>query len=258
MDRSFLSRPEVIAASRDFVCVRLATYEDAAEARFLKGLLRTRSGQVENSVFCLLAPDGETRLVRAARGTEQVYADAAAMAADMRRVAGRYSPKAALTSLPLVAGPRLALGVAAADGLPLVVILGKDAAARRRLVESVAKLAWTDALIGRFVFAKGTAKDVRGVSDIALDAGVAVIAPDSFGLKGTLLRQIAADATAAKLAEELRAAAADYKAPAKSFRTHVREGQRLGVFWETRVPVTDPMENAARERGRRAAHPPKE
>src|SRR5215204_1471310 len=150
MDRSFLSRPEVIAASRAFVCVRLATYEDADEARFLKAFLRTRSGEVENSVFGLLAPDGTTKLTRAARGTGQVYTDAAAMAADMRRVAGHYSPTAAIDSLPLVAGPRLALDVAAADGRPLVVILGTDMAARQRLVESVAKLAWTDELIGRF------------------------------------------------------------------------------------------------------------
>src|SRR5687767_845419 len=142
MDRSFLSRPEVIAASREFVCVRLATYEDADEARFLKGFLRTRSGEVENSVFGLLAPDGTTKLTRAARGTGQVYADAAAMAADLRRVAGKYSRQPAMTSLPLVASPRLALDVAAADGRPLVVILGKDAAARKRMAEDVAELAW--------------------------------------------------------------------------------------------------------------------
>src|SRR5262245_9523785 len=144
MDRSFLSRPEVIAASRDFVCVRLATYEDADEARFLKGLFRTRSGEVENSVFCVLAPDGRSKLIRAASGPEQVYADAAAIAADMKRVAGQSSPSAPPAALPLVAGPRLALDVAAADGLPLVVILGNDAVAHQRLASGVAKLAWTD------------------------------------------------------------------------------------------------------------------
>jgi hypothetical protein len=258
MDRSFLSHPEVIAASRDFVCVRVATYEDPEENRFLRALLRTRSGEVENSVFCLIAPDGRTKQTRSARGTEQIYADAAAMAADMRRVAGLYSPKTAPTSLPLVASPRLALDVAAADGLPLVIILGRDPVTRQRLVEQTAKLAWTDDLVGRFVYAEGTEKDISGVPDIALDAGVAVIAPDRFGLKGTVVRQVAADAEVGKLAEMLRATATEYKAPSKSFRMHVQEGQRLGVFWETRVPVTDPMEHAARERGRRVAQPPKE
>jgi hypothetical protein len=258
MDRSFLSRPEVIAASRDFVCVCLATYEDPVEAKFVQGLVRTHSGELENTAFCLLGPDGKKKLSRAARGTEQVYDDAAAMAADMRRVVGQYSPKAALTTLPLVANPRLALDVAAADGLPVVVIVGQDAAARQRSHDRLAKLAWTNEFIGRFVYAEGSVTDVLGVPGISVDASVVVIAPDTFGQKGTMLRQVEASAAAEALAEALRAAMAEYKAPAKTFQNHVREGQRQGVFWETRVPVTDPMENAARERGRRVAQPPKE
>jgi hypothetical protein len=258
MDRSFLSRPEVIAASRDFVCVRLATYEDRVEAKFVQGLVRTHSSELENTAFCLLAPDGKKKLSRSARGTEQVYDDAAAMAADMRRVVGQYSPKAAPSELPLVANPRLALDVAAADGLPLVVIVGKDAAARQRTLERIARLAWTEGFIGRFVYAEGSVKDVLGVSGISIDAGVVVIAPDKFGQKGTVLRQLGAEAPAERITEALRGATDEYKASPKTFQAHVREGQRLGVFWETRVPVTDPMEYAARERGGRIAQPPKE
>jgi hypothetical protein len=256
MDRSFLSRPAVIAASREFVCVRLATYEDPTEAKFVQALVRTHSGEVENTAFALLAPDGKTKLSRSARGTEQVYADAAAMAADMRRVAGRSSPKAAVNSLPLAASPRLGLDVAAADGLPLVVIVGKDAATRQRLSDCVARLAWTDEFIGRFVYAEGTVKDVIGVPGVAVDAGVVVIAPENFGQKGTVLRQVGAEVAAEKVAAALRASTTEHPTPAKSFQTHVREGHRLGIYWETRVPVTDPMESAARERGRRVAQPP--
>jgi len=258
MDRSFLSRPEVIAASREFVCVRLATYEDPVEAKFVQGLVRTRSGELENTAFALLAPDGKTKLSRSARGPEHVYADSTALAADMRRVVGRYSPKAAPRELPLVANPRLGLDVAAADGLPLVAIVGKDAAARRRSLDQVARLAWTEEFIGRFVYAEGMGKEVVGVTGITLDAGVLVIAPDAFGQKGAVLRQVGAEATAETVADGLRAAMKGYNAPAKSFASHVREGQRLGVYWETRVPVTDPMEQAVRERGRRVAQPPKE
>ena len=258
MDRSFLSRPEVIAASREFVCVRLATYEDPVEAKFVQWLVRTGSSELENTAFCLLAPDGKKKLSRAARGTEQVYADAAAMAADMRRVVGQYSPKAALTSLPLMANPRLALDVAAADGLPLVVIVGKDTGTRQRSHDRLAKLAWTQEFLGRFVYAEAFVKDVLGVPGITVDSGVVVIAPDKFGQKGSVLRQVDASATVDALAEAMRTAMAEYQAPAKTFQTHVREGQRQGVFWETRVPVTDPMENAARQRGRRVAQPPKE
>src|SRR2546421_13009473 len=111
MDRSFLSQPAVIAASRRFVCVRLATYEDAAEAAFLTSFAAGRSGALENTVVCILSPDGREKLVRAARGTEQLYRDAAAMAAAMDRIAGRFAPRPAAgpPALPAGASARLAL-----------------------------------------------------------------------------------------------------------------------------------------------------
>src|SRR5947207_12623362 len=104
MDRSYLSQPEVVAASRRFVCIRLLTYEDAAENAFVKSFEAFRSGEVENTVFCLLAPDGRTRLVRPARGT-QMFGDAADMAAAMGRIARRFEPKpaAGAPDLPPVA-----------------------------------------------------------------------------------------------------------------------------------------------------------
>src|SRR4051812_2919162 len=99
MDRSFLSQSAVIAASRAFVCVRLATYEDPLESKFVKALVRTGSGEVENTAFCLLAPDGKKKLSRSARGMDHLYDDAAAMAAEMNQVAGAFSPKGAPTAL---------------------------------------------------------------------------------------------------------------------------------------------------------------
>lgn len=42
----------------------------------------------------------------------------------------------------------------------------------------------------------------------------------------------------------------------KTFANHVREGQRKGMFWETLLPVTDPQERQARERGRRSGPNP--
>src|SRR5271165_4360486 len=109
MDRSFLSQPLVVAASRAFVCARLATYEDKEEAAFLKGLLRTRSGELENSVFTILAPDGKKKLTTAGRGPRRLYADAEEMAADLDRLARLLEPKAELSTLPVVANVRLAV-----------------------------------------------------------------------------------------------------------------------------------------------------
>ena len=59
MDGSFLSDADVVAASRKFVCIRLSTYEDAEEAEFLRSIYVGRSGDLENTVFAILSPDGK-------------------------------------------------------------------------------------------------------------------------------------------------------------------------------------------------------
>src|SRR3954469_23937633 len=111
MDRSFLSRPEVIAASRPFVCVRLATYEDKDEAAFLKSFRVGGSGELENTVFTVLASDGRRELTRASRGATHTFGDASRMAATLTRIAREQKarPPADPPELPTVANVRLAV-----------------------------------------------------------------------------------------------------------------------------------------------------
>jgi hypothetical protein len=256
MDRSFLSKGSVIAASRRLVCVRLATYENASEAVFLNGLLRTGSGEVENTTFCVLAPDGRTKLVRAARGPEHLFAGADEMAEAMNRVADRYPPRAnaAPAPLPTVPAVRLALDVAAADNRPLVVVSAQDAAARKSAEAEVAALAWSPEFVGRFTFATAaSADDLRAVTGAPTGAAVLVVQSEKFGRSGTVLAQCPADGNSAVLAATLRDGAGRYKGEDKAFSDHVHEGHRKRIYWETPVPVTDPMERQARERGRRMA-----
>jgi hypothetical protein len=251
MDRSFLSQPEVIAASRPFVCVRLATYEDEAEGTFLKSLMHTRSGELENSVFCIFAPDGKERLVRAGRSMKSVYADAHAMADGLHKVMEKYQPKAALAALPLVADVRLAIDVAASDNQPLVVILAKTNEQRQRVENAVAELAWDKEFIGRFVYVSANdPKSLAAVSGVQADSVLLAVQPDKFGQSGKVLAQTT-DADVEKLRDTLRAGAKAFARESKLFSAHVGEGHRAGVFWETKTPVTDPQEAAARERGRR-------
>ena len=58
MDRSFLSRPEVIAASEAFVCVRLTSYENADEMAFLKDMF---VGREVTSRFAQAQPEDTAR-----------------------------------------------------------------------------------------------------------------------------------------------------------------------------------------------------
>src|SRR4051812_46124084 len=112
MDRSFLSDAEVIAASRQFVCIRLASYEDEGEAKFLKSVFTGKSGELENTVFALLSPDGQKKLMKASRSPRQLFQGAADMAKAMNGIAQKYTAKAGgPPPLPLVANVRLALDV---------------------------------------------------------------------------------------------------------------------------------------------------
>src|SRR5262245_12662671 len=100
MDRSFLSRPEVIAASRKFVCIRLASYENEQENKFCESLFLGRSGEVENTTFAILGPDGKQRLSRAGRSTKSAFADASQMAKAMAEIAERFPGSSANRSKP--------------------------------------------------------------------------------------------------------------------------------------------------------------
>ncbi len=66
MDRRFLSNEQIIKISRDFVCIRLATYEDKTEAVFLKEtFLGQRGGDLRNFGYCILSPDGKKNFAEA-------------------------------------------------------------------------------------------------------------------------------------------------------------------------------------------------
>jgi len=255
MDRSFLSQPEVIAASRQFVCVRLATYEDRDENAFLKTVTPTRSDEVENTVFTILSPDGKRQLVRGSRSARQTLGDAGQMARTMNRVAGDIGAKAAterpFLELPLVPNLRLAVNVAACDNVPLVVLHAGTEKTRRVLEERLAALGWREPFLGRFVFVTvSDARELGAIEGSRTDAGILVVQPDRFGQKGAVLQQVGAEASPEALVKCLQEGAALYRRVDKTFANHVRTGQQKGVFWETVLPVTDPMERQARERGR--------
>jgi hypothetical protein len=53
------SQKEFIDASRNFVCVRLESYESKEHQDMVRSFL---DGRFENTAFCILAPDGKERL----------------------------------------------------------------------------------------------------------------------------------------------------------------------------------------------------
>jgi len=249
MDRSFLSDASVIAASRRWICVRLLTYESADEAKLLTSFFVGRSGQLENTTFALLDPEGKTKLARAGRSPDFAFRGGAGkspadeMAQAMNELASSYETAATKTpsELPTCRTVRLGLDVASCDGLPLVVAFGDDAALRAALVARLATCAWGDGAVGRFVYAVASSSaDLKAIDGVAGKSGLVLVEPDEFGLKGDALIETAIDADGDKIAKALADGLRRHHAVAKDARRHIQEGLRLGVHWETAIPVTDP------------------
>ena len=253
MDRSFLSHANVIAASRKFVCVRLTSYENETETAFCRSLMVGRSGDVENTTFAVLAPDGKTNLVRASRGTRGIFSDAADMAQKLSAISAKYpgGSDAALPLLPIALDAHLGLDVAACDNRPLVVVIASDETTRRHLEARVAELAWSPEFIGTYIYATAaSAREIKGVHGIADTDGIAIIEPDAFGQSGRLLHFVAMAESKEKLANLMQTSLTEANATAKSRQSHRAAGMQLGAFWETKFPVTDPEEAKARERAK--------
>jgi hypothetical protein len=245
MDRSFLSDPSVVAASREFVCARLLTYESAEEARFLESLFRGASGQLENTVFTFLDTDGRTPLTRAGRSPDHVFRGPAEeavkqMASSMKRMAADHlgDPSAA-RGVPWLVDLRRGLDVAACDLLPLVVVVAANGEARKKVEDALAPLAWSPAFIGRFEYAPAEPGDLGKIDGARRQEGIVVVEPDAFGMKGKALAQ-SATAGPDDLKKALDAGLKAFQPKPKDSRRHIDEGRRAGVYWKTEIPVTDP------------------
>lgn len=255
MDRSYLSQPSIVKVSRAFVCIRLATYENKAEAEFTKKLWRGNR-EIENTTFAVLAPDGEKLLLRATRSPRHEFRSPDDLADWLTGTAVLYLDAKPLgdknAALPKAENVRIGSVIAASENLPLVLIRGENAAQIKKLEAKLSQLAWSKDHIGRFVYVSTDAKDLKTISGLKGKSGIAIVQIDKFGLKGTVLAQTDAGSDEKALAKTLSRASTLHHTFQKSMFSHLREGTAKGVFWKTKLPVTDPMEEAARQRTKRA------
>lgn len=254
MDKSFLADLDVIAASRKFVCIRLLSYENKEEAAFLKSFNVGKSGAVENTVFCILSPDAKQQLSRASRGTSHVYSSSKTMAEGMSKIALQYpgvnSEHQKIPAIPYVADLRLALNVAGCDKQPLVIINPTTNGDPLELEKKISAIAWSEDFLGKFIYVKvRDQKELELVMGAEKESQVLVVQPDNFGLKGEVLFQTT-EVSSLQLRETLSQGMNKGKWPTLSFWNHVQQGHQNGVFWETKLPVTDKQELGARERAR--------
>jgi hypothetical protein len=255
MDQSYWSDQEVIKLSHHFVCARLSTYEDAAEAEFLKKHFRGRTGELENTVFLLLAPDGKTRLSRSGRSPQMVFGgtvgwESTVLALEMHAIAQKYPVKKEMTGLPplpVSKDLRRSLNVAACDRQLLVIA---DRVPEKTL-NTLQTIAWKKPYRGRLGWGVSkTDAEVQATGLAGKEPGILICRPDEFGLKATLIQQLPANASEAVVTKALTEALQTPRAPEKNYRRHMSRGQRLNKFWESEIEVSDPQTPPGRKPGR--------
>ena len=253
MDGSFLTNEEVIEASRDFVCIRCATYEDAKEAEYLRWVF-TRNDSLENTVFCMLSPDGKEKLIRANRGPMQ-FRRPSNMATKMDSIAAEYVGDAgednSLVAIPKMKDVRLGMNVAACERLPAILVMGQSDEQVAELEAKLSPVAWNEALQGMFIYFSATNKEeIEVIEQFNGEPGYVIIQPDPFGQTGEILAQYSANATADELKAALVELAETHERPIIDYQNHVRNGNRKGAIWETEIPIEDKGSLRAMERNR--------
>jgi hypothetical protein len=252
IDNGWLLKDEVVAASRDFVCIRLTSYESAEEAAFVTKL----QGNPVNTVFAILTPDALPALAMKGlgRGPGELFADPADMVKQMGEVAAKFAGGSATTktdgqpALPITLDARLGLAVASADLQPLALVIAPDEKTRAALEAKLAVLAWSNDLRGRFTYASADSLGglkLDGLDTLKSDAfksGVLLIEPDVFGVEGKIVSAIDANDIDKMLSDAMHAASAKHVRAAKSREQLKRLALANGIFFETGIPVSGKKE----------------
>lgn len=219
--------------------MRPQTYEDVAEAEFLNGLYLSRDKTAVNTVFCVLEPDGKSRLTRAARSPLQQFSDPAAFATFLNKTFEPYAGEAKpIAALPVVDSLALGINVASCDSAPLVVLRAENQDELAGLEAKVTALAWAPEHLARqhFVVLSADAEIPEGLE---LEPGLNVLESGAFGLTAKLLAHAPADADATELAAALELGRAAHDPAPKEQREHTRNARKLGIEWESEIPVPD-------------------
>jgi len=258
------AQDDFVTASRAFVCVRIETYENAESERLVRQLL---NGRFENTAFCILAPDGVTRLTRAARepshvlaaagrrgagrgpgrnGTTDETPDTTKVVAQMEAIAKRFEPKGAETPAILqdFHSFRQALNVAAADQRLLVFVADPEGISPQAgWMPPLRSVFSNPTIVGRFHVdlhhgdwaTKGAADAIEGEQP---QAGIWILRADPFGTTGKVVAHLPLAASADELEAALLEANAAFgeDETRKTYLDHVKQGRRERIFFENEIP----------------------
>ena len=228
------SDPDVIKASRKFICVRIDSYESEENQNIVRSHL---GGRFENTAFCVIAPDGEERLTRSGRGPQHISRDFD----DIVAIADRYKSRGDILNshIPDFNSFALALNVSSADQKILLLIAGDEdeiVAAGKRIRSVV----WNKNVMGRFNydFESDSSSWTGPLSSKSKGSGFHLIRPGEFGLEGQIVMSLSLNASNSNLLKAMVVANRDYAKSTKKkvYSSHVVEGRRQGKRIEMAVP----------------------
>lgn len=248
MQNSLFSQKDFIAASRQFVCVRLESYESKEHQDMVRQFL---GGSFANTAFAILAPDGETQLSRSGRGPNVLLgrrggpgeATPAAIIAELQKIADNYPQKGkpSEATLPDFHTTRQALNVASGDQrLLLLTVASKEE--RDKASSTLQALLNDFSVAGRFHHDFAESDTDRDWAELVEDetgkSGFVLIVPDPFGQKGSVVAQLPLTASAKELKETLLRENTSYASVTKRkiYRDHVREGREKDVYFPNGMP----------------------
>ncbi len=225
----------------------------------MKKIYSGRSGDLKNTTFAILAPNGRRKLTRTGRAPFHEYRDAARMAAGMNEIAKRFEQPSGVklkdAPIPFTDSLDIGLNISAADELPMIVIVANQTSELDVMSDRVRTLTWSDDLIGQFTYARVTdpnqLKPLTGIEGSLDDLNaVLVVQPGQFGLSGKVLLQFDPTTNDQEWKRDLLQIARDFERAEKDHRNHVQLGIKMGIDWESAIPETDQESIAARRRAR--------
>lgn len=245
------STKEFIEASREFVCVRLETFENKEHEALVRKLL---NGRFANTAFSILAPDGETQLTRASRGPKNILGTTGRgpsaeegstedVIKEMKEIADEFASKGDPGKLVLqdFHSFRQALNVASGDQR-LLLFVAASPGDLEKSKETLQPVFAREDIIGRFHLDFGSAATDASwadkVSDTWAKSGYFIIQSDQFGLNGKAISQLPLSADKAAIADALLAANELFAASEerKDYSSHVSDGRREDIFFENEIP----------------------
>jgi len=208
------------------------------------------NGAFANTAFCILAPDGKTRLSRSGRSPSALFGrrggsvgEPEAVIKKLKKMSSDYRVKDSMAEATLqdFHTTRQAINVASGDQRLLVLTVAGDDE-RSSTVETLQTVLNDSDVVSRFhhdfVESQSDASWEELVAGEQSETGYFVIQADSFGLKGEVVTELPLSSSPQELKKALLKANRSFASAEqrKVYREHVKKGRREGIHFEGGMP----------------------